>query len=116
MDRYERQLKKGVLEILVLKLLSDEKKYGYQLISQLKELGKGMFSMKEGTLYPILYRLQDDGLVTSDWSEPGDKESPRKYYSITVEGQKTLIKLVDLWSEFAAEVSRVLEGGESNGN
>ena len=52
--RYEQQLKKGVLEMLVLKLLINEEKYGYQLISQLKEKSGGMFTLKEGTLYPIL--------------------------------------------------------------
>ena len=71
-------MKKGVLEILVLKFLSQEEKYGYQLISELKERSGGMFSLKEGTLYPILYRLEEDGLVESRWSEAKGKEISRK--------------------------------------
>ena len=53
--KYERQLKKGVLEILVLHLLSEQDMYGYQLIMALDERSQGMFKLKEGTLYPILY-------------------------------------------------------------
>ena len=68
-QKYEQQMKKGVLEMLVLRLLSEGEKYGYQLISELKEKSGGMFLLKEGTLYPILYRMEDDGLVVSRWSE-----------------------------------------------
>ena len=92
--RYEQQMKKGVLEMLVLKQLEKEEKYGYQLISQLKEKSDVMFTLKEGTLYPILYRLEDDGLVVSRWSEPKGKEVSRKYYEITEERpQEDLFKL-----------------------
>ena len=62
-QKYEQQMKKGVLEMLVLKLLSEDEKYGYQLISELKEKSGEMFLLKEGTLYPILYRLEDEALV-----------------------------------------------------
>ena len=80
--RYEQQMKKGVLEMLVLKQLEEEERYGYQLISRLGDKSGGMFALKEGTLYPILYRLEDDGLVVSRWSQPQGKEVSRKYYAI----------------------------------
>ena len=106
--KYEKQMKKGVLEILVLKLLVQEEKYGYQLISELKERSEGMFSLKEGTLYPILYRLEEDGLVVSRWSEAKGKEVSRKYYSITPQGREDLDGLCALWQRFQANVSNVL--------
>lgn len=62
--RYERQLKRGVLEIVVLKLLSQGRAYGYQLLQRLDQESGGLFRIKEGTLYPILYRLEDDGLFS----------------------------------------------------
>lgn len=89
-QKYEQQMKKGVLEMLVLRLLSEGEKYGYQLISELKEKSGGMFLLKEGTLYPILYRMEDDGLVISRWSEPKGKEVSKKYYRLAQEGQDTL--------------------------
>lgn len=107
--RYEQQMKKGVLEMLVLKQLEKEEKYGYQLISQLKEKSDGMFTLKEGTLYPILYRLEDDGLVVSRWSEPKGKEVSRKYYEITEEGKKGLEELKALWEQFSEQVIRIME-------
>ncbi len=106
--KYEKQMKKGVLEILVLKLLEQEEKYGYQLISELKERSNGMFSLKEGTLYPILYRLEEDGLVVSRWSEAKGKEVSRKYYSITAQGREALMQLCTLWTRFQTNVSSIL--------
>lgn len=108
--KYEKQIKKGVLEILVLKLLENDEKYGYQLISELKEKSGGMFTLKEGTLYPILYRLEDEGLVISRWSEPKGKEISRKYYQITGKGGQELKELCALWNDFQKNVKEILEG------
>lgn len=108
--KYEKQIKKGVLEILVLKLLENDEKYGYQLISELKEKSRDMFTLKEGTLYPILYRLEDEGLVTSRWSEPKGKEISRKYYQITQKGSQELKELCELWNHFQKNVTEILEG------
>lgn len=106
--KYERQLKKGALEILVLQLLSKERMYGYQMIMEMKTRSHGLFEMKEGTLYPILYRLEDDGFIKSEWSEPKDKEVSRKYYVITVSGIEVLKELKQLWKEFSTTVNLML--------
>lgn len=113
-SKYEQQMKKGVLEMLVLKLLSEHDKYGYQLISELKEYSNGMFLLKEGTLYPILYRLEDEELVESRWSEPKGKEVSRKYYEITEKGRNVLEELKTLWAGFSANVSAIMEVGEKS--
>lgn len=70
-DRFAQQLKKGVLEMLVLKLICAKPAYGYELLSELKISSQGRFCLKEGTLYPILYRLEDDGMIRSQWSTGG---------------------------------------------
>lgn len=106
--KYEQQMKKGVLEMLVLKLLSEKEKYGYQLISELKEKSGGLFVLKEGTLYPILYRLEDEELVVSRWSEPKGKEVSRKYYAVTEKGVVILGELDTLWTEFSEKVSAIM--------
>lgn len=107
-ERYERQMKKGVLEILVLKLLGENEKYGYQLISELKERSEGLFSLKEGTLYPILYRLEEEGLVTSRWSQAQGKEAAKKYYQISDTGKIVLEDTVQLWKLFSDKVNLIL--------
>lgn len=107
--KYEQQMKKGVLEVIVLKLLENSEKYGYQLITELKEKSSGMFTLKEGTLYPILYRLEDDQLVNSRWSEPKGKEVSRKYYTITEKGKAELNDLNNLWRAFSNNVTSIME-------
>lgn len=109
-SKYEKQMKKGVLEMLVLKLLSKEEKYGYQIISELKETGDGIFSLKEGTLYPILYRMEEEELVTNYWSTPNGKEVSKKYYKITEKGLETLEEVIALWNTFSESVDEILEG------
>lgn len=108
-SKYGKQLKKGVLEILVLKLLEHKAKYGYQLIHELREKSESLFDLKEGTLYPILYRLEDDKLVESKWSEPKGREVSRKYYTITPKGEEELRELLELWKAFSDKVTDILE-------
>jgi len=108
-DKYEKQMKKGVLEMLVLKLLSRETKYGYQIIQELKEKSEDIFVLKDGTLYPILYRLEDDGMVISEWSEAEGKQVPRKYYRITDKGVEALGSIYSIWKNIADGVERIME-------
>ncbi len=94
MNEVGKQLKKGVIEILILSLLSREKMYGYQLIQELDSRSNGVFRMKEGTLYPVLYRLEDSGYIESCWEQDNDKRGvPRKYYMITDEGHEALVMM-----------------------
>lgn len=108
-DKYERQMKKGVLDMLVLKLLAAEPKYGYQIIQELKEKSGKTFHLKDGTLYPILYRLEDDGLVASKWSEPEGKQTARKYYEITKSGQQALEDIQAIWARILDGISKIME-------
>ena len=62
-----RELKRGTLEMILLRLLAEGEMYGYQLVSKLEQRSDGQFRIKEGTLYPVLYRLEDAGLVETRW-------------------------------------------------
>ena len=109
-DKYERQMKKGVLDMLVLKLLESESKYGYQIIQEMREKSKETFLLKDGTLYPILYRLEDDGLVVSRWSEAEGRQIARKYYEITNEGKKALGEIETVWKHISDGITEIMEG------
>ena len=108
-EKYERQMKKGVLDMLVLRLLLEEKKYGYQLIAELREKGGDIFGLKEGTLYPILYRLEDEGLIESRWSEAENRQPPRKYYLMTDRGRMALEEIHQVWRRIVDSVDGLME-------
>lgn len=108
-DKYERQMKKGVLDMLVLRLLKSEAKYGYQIIQEMKEKSEETFLLKDGTLYPILYRLEDEKLVISKWSEAVGKQVPRKYYEITEAGLKALAEIEVVWKQISVGAAKIME-------
>ena len=113
-DRFYQQLKKGVLEMLVLKLICDGPTYGYALLQRLKERSESRFTLKEGTLYPILYRLEDDGLITAKWSQGEGRTAPKKIYEATDEGREENLRRQTLWREFEQTVNVFLAGGKDD--
>lgn len=112
-DRFTQQLKKGVLEMLVLKIVCTQPTYGYELLTKLKERSQGRFSLKEGTLYPILYRLEDDGLIAAKWSQGEGRTAPKKIYEATDLGKAENIRRQLVWREFEECVNGFLNGGKA---
>ena len=105
-DRFSQQLKKGVLEMLVLQLICEKPTYGYELLFRLKDRSGGRFALKEGTLYPILYRLEDDGLIAARWSQGEGRVAPKKMYEATEQGRLENIRRFSVWQEFQGTVNR----------
>jgi len=100
---------KGVLDIIVLKLLSKRDMYGYELMRVLDQKSDGYYRLKEGSLYPVLYRLEDNLLIKSYWkSEEARKAIPRKYYSITGKGKEMIDVLMEKWNQFIAVSNNIL--------
>jgi DNA-binding PadR family transcriptional regulator len=101
--RIEVEIKRGLLQLAVLSM-ARERTYGYRLCKALAECG---LEVEEGTLYPILRRLEGQGLLESLW-EMGESR-PRKYYRITDEGRRALDALKDSWKRVREAVDGVLE-------
>ena len=108
-DRLLQQLKKGVLEMLVLEILCQAPSYGYELMTELRVRSKDLFALKEGTLYPILYRLEDDGLIYSNWSHGTGKVAPKKMYAATEKGQQERHRRFCVWKSFYQTVNGFYE-------
>ena len=107
-EQTSKQLRKGVLDILVLFLLRDRDLYGYQIMQELQSRSRGYFVLKEGTLYPVLYRLEDQGYVEARWEQPTGRQAPKKYYKIKPEGMEALKEMQAEWLSFAYNVNLLL--------
>jgi PadR family transcriptional regulator PadR len=103
----ERELKRGSLELIVLHLLAPGEAYGYEIVSKLTAETNGALEVTDGTLYPVLYRLERAGFVQVRWETPA-RGVPRKYYRLTEAGQIELGLLEKDWNEFAKAMSDLL--------
>ena len=93
--------------LLILSLLKDTDKYGYQMISDLAILSSHMFELKEGTLYPILHGLEKDGAVKS-YQKQAETGKMRKYYHLTPRGIKVLQEKTEEWKQYSTAVDHVV--------
>jgi DNA-binding PadR family transcriptional regulator len=105
LDKIGAELKRGLVQIAALSLLK-ERLYGYQLVKILAAAG---LETEEGTLYPLLRRLETQGLLDSEWDTAGSR--PRKYYVLSKEGLAALPELEAAWVEISGAASRVLAKG-----
>ena len=96
-------IRKGLLEFLILKIISSDKVYVADMLERLRETE---FSTQEGTLYPLLSKMRREGLVDYEWQE-SDAGPPRKYYELTAKGKSQLEDLGDYWKQINATISRL---------
>ena len=97
---------KGNLELLVMSILARQPRHGYAIIEALRADSADAFDLPEGTLYPVLYRLEAAGLIVGSWSEVGGRR--RKSYALTERGMAALQQKRQLWDEFSSAMSAVL--------
>jgi len=102
-----KELLKGSTVILILKLINKNPMYGYEMIKEMEEKSNGVFTLKEGTLYPILHTLEAKGLVESYWDE-GSSKRKRKYYKIMDKGKLSLKEKEEEWATFRSAVDNML--------
>ncbi|KRW90662.1 DNA-binding protein [Alicyclobacillus tengchongensis] len=105
--KIDKELVKGSTVILILTMLRKRSMYGYEMIRELDEQSAGVFTLKEGTLYPILHTLEELGMVQSFW-QAGQGDRKRKYYSITDAGKAHLSHKTEEWKVFRSAVDKVI--------
>lgn len=106
-DDWPSEWLRGVLGVCVLRVLSDGPTYGYAIAAALAEGGLG--TLKGGTLYPLLKRLEDAGQVTIEW-RAGDGGPGRKYYHLTRSGADELARAGDQWAQFTEVTRSIIQG------
>lgn len=106
-DAWVSQIRKGLVELAVLGLLATEPMYGSQLVDTLA--GVPTLAISAGTVYPLLSRLKQAGLIDASWEE-SPVGPPRKYYRLTDSGANTLAQMTDSWAGVAAAVETILKG------
>ncbi len=109
---FDKGLIGGSSALLVLSLLAEKDYYGYEIIRTLEERSDETFQYNEGTLYPILHKMESKGLVVS-YKEKMENGRERKYYQITKAGLGQLEAEVQQWEVFSTSVNKVILGGKA---
>ena len=105
-----KKLTAASTEPIILGILRQGKSYGYLIIKKIKELSEGKMEWSDGMLYPVLHRLEKDGLIKSDWIMSDDTR-PRKYYEITVKGKEALTAEKEQWLQVHEVMEKIWDLG-----
>jgi PadR family transcriptional regulator PadR len=106
MGKFQRDLLRGSLDLMVLSVLSESAKYGYLIQKEIRDASLGRVDLKAGTLYPLLHRLEDDKLIRSRWDDATGRK--RKWYELTAAGERRLHQHAQDWQNYAECITRLL--------
>lgn len=109
LENAKAQMRKGVLEMCVLAVIAEGETYPPEIMKRLEWTN---LIVKEGTLYPLLIRLKNDGLVDYIWRE-GEKGPPRKYFTVSEQGRQFLSELTESWDQLVHSVNQTINGGSA---
>ncbi len=104
---FNRELVKGSTSLILLQLLNERDMYGYELVKELEKRSDNGLSVKEGTLYPALHKLEKQEYIAFYWQEQ-EKGPARKYYVITEAGKEMLTEKTQEWQEFVKVMNKVI--------
>lgn len=107
-ENWQTQLRKGILDVVIMNLLSHGPCHGYEMVRQLKKI-QGL-TMREGNIYPILARLEQDGLI-ENYTESSSDGPPRKYFRLTGAGREILGQMNQHWEQMIDSITQIRQGG-----
>jgi transcriptional regulator len=102
----DRELKRGSTEMLILALVEDRPRHGYEIAKLIEQRSEGVLQFHAASLYPLLYRLEKRGLIKGRWVEKAGQRR-RRFYKLTAAGQKILAQQRQTWKEFVFALDRV---------
>jgi len=107
---FDRELKKGSAELLILSLIEHRPRHGYEISKLIEQRSEGVLKFNVASFYPLLYRLEKRGFISGRWVEKAGQRR-RRYYQLTVQGKTVLKEQRSSWSEFVNAINRIT-GGE----
>lgn len=114
MDTSQNSFRRGVISLVILSLLKREDMYGYQLVQETERSSGGRITTQEGSLYPVLYKLVDQGLISDRKVQVG-KRMTRVYYHLEPAGEQRQRELAQEYEEVAQGVFQIMKGGDNHG-
>ena len=102
----DREVKRGSIEMLILALVASRPRHGYEIAKLIEQRSDGVLKFHVASLYPMLYRLEQRGLIRGRWVEK-PRQRRRRFYKLTVAGQKVLAEQRQTWKDFFAALDRV---------
>lgn len=107
MPRRPSDLLHGTLDLLILRTLNAEPLHGWALSRRIRDVSRDVLEVNQGSLYPALYRLEDEDLITGEWGQ-SDEGRPIKVYRLTTAGRRRLARETKAWRQFAGAVELIL--------
>jgi transcriptional regulator len=107
---FDRELKKGSAELLILSLIEHRPRHGYEISKLIEERSDGVLKFNVASFYPLLYRLEERGFITGRWVEKAGQRR-RRYYQLNAQGKTVLKEQRNSWVEFVNAIDRIT-GGE----
>lgn len=102
----DKEVKRGSTEMLILALVEDRPRHGYEIAKLIEERSDGVLQFHVASLYPLLYRMEKRGLIKGTWIEKAGQRR-RRFYKVTAQGKKVLTEQRQTWSDFFAALDRV---------
>ncbi len=110
MEKIQGNMLRGHVETMVLAVLSNGDAHGFEIMQRLDRESRGILHLKEGTLYPTLYRLEESGAVKARWDDGDESMGPRRrIYRLTQKGKRELAKRRDEWQTFVSVIGSIVE-------
>jgi PadR family transcriptional regulator len=110
MAKPKSDLLQGTLDMLILKTLALEPMHGWGVSQRIQQISSGVLNVNQGSLYPALYRLEDQGWIESEWGS-SDNNRQAKYYKLTRAGRKQLDEETANWQRLSAAIDQILQAG-----
>ena len=110
---YSKELLRGTFKTIILKLLAEQgRMYGYEITQKMKELSDSKISITEGSLYPLLHKLEQDGILTTEIEMIGKRS--RRYYKLTKKGDSLAKQMVDEFNDFMQTMKLILGNNKTS--